>query len=197
MKADSEKRIIGICGSLRKGSFNRILLKAAQENAPIGMKIELYEEMASIPLFNEDLELETGGAPEVVRRLRDQVKQSHGILIVTPEYNQSIPGVLKNTIDWLSRFAPDDILDGKPVAIMGATPGRWGTRLSQAATRQTLFSTGTLLLPTPMMFVGEVAKLIDKDDRLIDERTLASLKKVLIAFSSWIELLENRASQSR
>jgi chromate reductase len=187
MKADSEKKILGICGSLRKGSFNRSLLRAAQENVPMGMKIEIYEEMAAIPLFNEDLELETGGAPDVVRRLRDRVKTSHGILIVTPEYNQSIPGVLKNTIDWLSRFAPDDILDGKPVAVIGATPGRWGTRLSQAATRQTLFSTGALLLPAPMMFVGEVTKLVDKDGHVIDERTLASIKKVLIAFSSWID----------
>ena len=115
--------IIGLCGSLRRGSFNRMLLGAAVEMAPQGTVIET-ESIREIPLYDGDVEDEQG-VPAAVQRLKDRIAEADGVLIVTPEYNNSIPGVLKNAIDWLSRPAADipRVFRGRPVAIMGATPG--------------------------------------------------------------------------
>lgn len=153
---------------------------------PAGMTVVIYNGMASIPLFNEDLEL--GGGPAVVRSLRREVAAADGILIATPEYNQSLPGVLKNTVDWLSRPAPDEVLVGKPVAIIGASSGRWGTRLAQAALRQVLYATESIVLPKPAVYVREAARLFDERGRLIDQPTGEMLEALLAAFASWIEL---------
>ncbi|HSB60074.1 MAG TPA: NAD(P)H-dependent oxidoreductase, partial [Vicinamibacteria bacterium] len=133
------KTILGVAGSLRRGSYNRSLLEAAAESARPGMSIVLYDELASIPPFNGDLELATGGGPDAVCRLRRQVASADGLLVATPEYNHSIPGVLKNAIDWLSRPGPEEVLVGKPVALVGASSGEWGTRLAQSALRQVFY----------------------------------------------------------
>src|SRR5713101_8560691 len=123
-------RIIGLSGSLRRGSFNSMLLRAAVEAAPAGTTIEVAT-IRGIPLYDGDLEAESG-LPEAVTRLKEQIAGSDGLLLVTPEYNNSIPGVLKNTIDWLSRPSSDIriVFGGKPVALMGASPGPFGTILS-------------------------------------------------------------------
>jgi NAD(P)H-dependent FMN reductase len=125
--------IVGLCGSLRHGSFNRMLLRAAVDAAPQGTAIN-PESIREIPLYDGDVEAEQG-LPPAVQRLKDRIAEADGLLIVTPEYNASMPGVLKNTIDWLSRPAADipRVFRGRPVAIMGATPGSGGTALSQAA----------------------------------------------------------------
>ena len=125
--------IIGLCGSLRHGSFNRMLLRAAVDVAPPGTTIT-QESIREIPLYDGDVE-EEQGVPPAVQRLKNRIAEADGLLIVTPEYNASMPGVLKNTIDWLSRPAADipRVFRGRPVAIMGATPGPGGTALSQAA----------------------------------------------------------------
>lgn len=180
------RSVLALPGSLRRRSYNRALLVAATELAPRGLEVRLYEDLASIPLFDEDLEQESGGGPPSVRRLRSAVAAADGLLIATPEYNQSIPGVLKNTIDWLSREAPDEVLARKPVAIAGATSGRWGTRLAQAALRQTLGATGALVLPAPSLFVAGAADLFDPAGRLTDGATRQQLTSLLDAFASWI-----------
>ena len=134
--------ILAIPGSLRRRSFNRMLLEAAVECAPEGMNIAIAG-LEGIPLFSEDLE--AAGEPEAVAVLRGGVERADGLLIATPEYNQSIPGGLKNAIDWLSRR--EEVLARKPVCIVGATAGRWGTRLAQAALRQVLGATESLVMP--------------------------------------------------
>lgn len=176
-------RILAIAGSLRRASWNRKLLEACVGLAA-PLDIEVYRDLGSVPLFDEDLEADTDGGPAPVKQLRDLLARADGLLLSTPEYNQSIPGVLKNTIDWLSRT---DVLAGKPAAIIGTTPGRWGTRLSQHALRQTLASTGTPVMPAPMLFVGEAHKLFDDGGTLIDERTRKALHGVLGAFATWID----------
>ena len=127
------KTIIGISGSLRKGSFNAALLREAARSAPPGVEV-VIKSIAAIPLYNGDEE-EQSGIPKPVQELKDAIAEGQGLLLATPEYNNAMPGVLKNAIDWLTR-PPSDItrvFGGKPVAIMGATPGGFGTILSQNA----------------------------------------------------------------
>jgi chromate reductase len=167
-------RVLAIAGSLRRASLNRRLVLAAAHCAPRGMTIEVYRHLPAIPVFSEDLE----PGPEPVRDLRRRVARSDAILVSTPEYNQSIPGGLKNAIDWLSR---EDVLAGKPVCIVGASSGKWGTRLAQAALRQVLAATESLVMPAPALYLRDAEKLFD-GDRLADPATRDSLAAVLAAF---------------
>ncbi len=175
---DPRGSVLALPGSIRRGSYNRLLAAAAVELAPPDMTVRVHADLSSIPLFSEDLERED--LPVAVLRLRDDVASASGLLIATPEYNQSIPGVLKNAIDWLSRT---DVLVGKPVAIIGATTGRWGTRLAQAALRQVLFATGSLVLPGPALFATEAERLFDSDGRLIDPATRTTLAAIMAGFN--------------
>jgi len=191
-------RVLAIPGSFRRNSYNRRLLVAAVESAPVGMSISVAEDLASSPIFSEDLEQSTPGGPEPVRRLREQVELADGLIISTPEYNQSLPGGLKNVIDWLSRPGPREVLIGKPVAIMGASSGRWGTRLAQAALRQTLTAAEAVVLPQPALFIREAERLFDDTGRLTHEPTREQLRKLLSAFARWIDrVAPERAAASR
>lgn len=182
-------KILAIPGSLRRDSYNRWLLQAAVTRAPAGTLVEVVEDLELIPLFNEDLEKQAEGDPASVIRLRNRVAEADGLLISTPEYNHSIPGVLKNAIDWLSRGeAP--VLEGKPVAVVGASVGSWGTRLAQAALRQVLNATDCVLLPRQALYVREARKAFDESGNLIDERIERSLTKVLDAHARWIQQLK-------
>ena len=184
------KRVLAVPGSLRRGSYNRALLEAAKASARAGMTIDIYGSLADVPLFSQDTEGPLEAAPQGVRQLVAAVAAADGVLIATPEYNHSIPGVLKNAIDWLSRASVGEPLIGKPVAIMGVTAGQWGTRLSQAALRQTLTATEALVMHAPMLFVREGAKTFDASGHLVDERTRHGLEKLLDGFASWIEMIE-------
>jgi chromate reductase len=177
--------VLAIAGSLRRNSFNRRLLHAAATRAPVGLSVSIYDELSSVPLFNEDLE--AGGVPDGVAHLHTAVLRADGILIATPEYNQSIPAVTKNLVDWLSRCAPD-ALAGKPVAIMGATPGPWGTRLAQAALRQTLTACGALIMPGPQIYLRNAAEAFDAEGALTDQRIGALLTSFDEAFRQWIAM---------
>jgi chromate reductase len=195
--------VLAIAGSLRRDSYNRSLLRAATELSPPGMRILLDEELASIPPFDEDLERTTAGGPEPVRELRQKTSAADGLLIATPEYNHSFPGVLKNAIDWLSRPAPEEVLAGKPVAVIGASGGPWGTRLAQGALRQVLYATGSVVLPSPALFVKDAGRLFDGAGKLVDQATRERLEAVLLAFADWIDVLStsgtggtSRASRS-
>jgi chromate reductase len=179
-------RILALAGSLRRASWNRHLLEHAARIVPAGAEIHVYSELADVPLFDEDLEAASGGGPDGVRRLRDAIAAADGVLIATPEYNQSLPGVLKNAIDWLSRPAPHEVLVGKPIAVIGASPGRWGTRLAQAALRQVLAATESAVMPAPMWFLREAERAFDSEGRLIDDNAERALRDVLDAFARWI-----------
>ena len=173
--------VLAIAGSLRRGSFNRLLVAAAAELAPPSMSIQIFDDLSSIPMFDEDLE---SSVPHPVRRLRSAIRNADGILISTPEYNQSIPGGLKNAIDWVSRS--EEVLDGKPAAVIGATTGRWGTRLAQAAVRQVLQATGAQVYAGSALYVAGAGGLFDADGRLVDRPTRDALATMLVGFERWI-----------
>ena len=182
MTAPRRLQILGIAGSLRRDSYNRRLLEAAAARAPGDLSISVYGELGSVPLFNEDLE--TDGGPKSVKRLRAVIARSDALLIATPEYNQSLPGVLKNLVDWLSRDEPE-VLEGKPVGILGITAGPWGTRLAQAALRQTLTACGALIMPQPQFYLADASTVFDAEGRLADERVGARLDGFLGKLKQW------------
>lgn len=171
--------ILGIAGSLRRDSFNRRLIDTAAALAPADLRIARYDALGALPMFDEDIE--AAGEPAAVRDLRAAVAAADGLLIATPEYNQSFPAVLKNAIDWLSRT---DTLAGKPVALVGATAGRWGTRLAQAGLRHVLAAAESHVLPAPMAFFAGGERLFDANGRLHDDEQ-AQLVRLLAAFASW------------
>lgn len=188
--SDRITRVLAIPGSLRKDSYNRSLLMASVALAPPGMSITVYESLQTVPLFNEDLE---HPPPPGVARLREAVASSHGLLIATPEYNQSVPGVVKNMIDWLSRSDGSDGLAGKPVAVTGVTTGPWGTRISQTLLRQILTSTQAVVLPEPTVFLADAAKVFDTD-RNLDDVSHRRLHHLLVSFDRWISLVSSEKS---
>lgn len=177
--------VLALSGSLRRDSHNRRLLNTARAHAGDALSISIYDDLSTVPVFNEDLEAD--GGPSGVRRLSAAVARADALLIATPEYNQGIPGVVKNFVDWLSRGEPDP-LAGKPVAILGATVGPWGTRLAQAGLRQALTACGALVMPTPQIYLRNAADAFDIDGDLIDERTRASLTSFLASFRRWIAM---------
>lgn len=179
--------VLALSGSLRRGSYNSGLLAAAAELAPRGVTVEVERNLAEIPMFVEDLEQSPDGDPASVRGLRRRLATADGLLIATPEYNHSFPGVLKNAIDWLSRPAPDELLAGKPVAVLGASAGAWGTRLAQAALRQVLFATEALVLPSPTLFVRDAGLRFDDQGRLTDAAIRERLGAFVRAFSDWMD----------
>lgn len=151
----NEIRILGIAGSLRRGSFNRGLLRAAHELAPSGMQIETFDRLCDIPPYNDDVEVV--GKPEPVQALVDAVRAADGLLIATPEYNYSIPGVLKNAIDWVSRPPKTTPLKGKPAAIMSASIGISGGMRAQYHLRQAFVFTETQAMLKPEVIIPNAA----------------------------------------
>jgi chromate reductase len=183
---DRITRITAIPGSLRRDSYNRSLAEAAVTLAPRGVSLTVYDALDTVPVFNEDLE---HPPPPGVASLRDAVALSDGLLIATPEYNQSVPGVVKNMIDWLSRSDGPDGLLGKPVAVTGVTTGPWGTRIAQTLLRQMLTSTQAVVLPQPTLFLRDAEVLFGADRRLTDETTRQRLHELLVSFDQWIRLV--------
>jgi chromate reductase len=179
--------VLAIAGSLRRDSFNRRLLHAAQVLAPPLLEVQVYDGLGSIPMFNEDIEtgVFAGGA---VPDLRDRIAAADALLIATPEYNQSMPAVLKNLLDWMSRPGAQDVLAGKPVAVIGATAGRWGTRLAQAALRQVLVAMESRVLPGPALYLAGAAGAFDGDGMPGDPEVARSLRAVLAAIEGMVRL---------
>ena len=184
--------IIGIPGSLRGHSYNAALLRAAAELAPGGVTIEVAS-IRDIPLYDGDLEIERG-IPDAVRLLKDRIASADGLLLATPEYNNSIPGVFKNVIDWLSR-PPQDIrrvFAGKPVALIGATLGPGGTTLAHAAWLPVLRVLGTQTWFGPRLHVAHASNVFDADGRIVDQAVAAALAKYLAGFSEFIARVGSR-----
>jgi chromate reductase len=188
MMSDGTIQVLAISGSLRKASFNTALLRAAQELAPAGMSIQIYTDLASVPPYDDDIRL--AGFPPVVAALRDRVRAADALIFATPEYNRSFTGVLKNAIDWLSR-PPAQPLDGKPAAVMGASPGAIGTALANYHLRQVLSVLSVHVVPGLEVLVGGAASKFDDQGRLIDEPTREFLAKSLVALMRLIKRLEH------
>jgi chromate reductase len=177
------ERIVAFAGSLRRGSFNRALIRAAGELAPNGMTVEPIE-IGDLPFYNADIEAE--GDPPAVQLFKASLREADGLLIATPEYNNGIPGVLTTAIDWGSRLPGRAPLTGKPVALMGASPSQVGTARAQLHLRQLLEHTHARVLPPPELLVARAHERFDEDLRLTDEGTRRVLEKMLQRFSGWI-----------
>ena len=177
----TEITVLGFAGSLRQGSYNRAALRAAVELAPEGMRIETFD-LSPIPLYNDDVRVQ--GFPAPAEEFRNRIRAADALLIVTPEYNYSIPGVLKNAIDWASR-PPDQPFHDKPLAIMGASPGTLGTARAQYHLRQCFVYLNAMLLNRPEVMITNAASRFDAEGRLTDEATRKLVTSMLDSLRDW------------
>jgi chromate reductase len=178
----SDLNILAISGSLRKGSYNSMLAHAAVSLAPDGMTIEVYDRLGDIPPFNGDLD--TDRPPESVVDLQARIGAAEGLLIATPEYNYSIPGVLKNALDWASRpTAGPSVLTGKAIALMGAAPTNFGTVRAQLALRQMFVWTDSRVVVKPELLMFQAHERFDASGRLVDEASADLLRALLGALA--------------
>jgi chromate reductase len=174
-------RILGIAGSLRSESFNRAALRAATELVPEGATIETFE-LDGIPGFNQDDEQ---SPPAKVTELKQRIREADAILIVTPEYNYSIPGVLKNAIDWASRPYGDSAWNGKPAAIMGASVGAIGTARAQYHLRQMMVFLNMFPINQPEVMIGNASQRFDAEGNLTDDATKEFIRQLLQNLVEW------------
>ena len=182
-------KILGIAGSLRKASYNRAALRAAQQLVPDGASLETFE-LDGIPAFNQD---EERNLPAKVVDLKVRVRAADAILFVTPEYNYSVPGILKNAIDWASRPFGDSAWTGKPVAVMGASVGVTGTARAQYHLRQTFVYLDMYPLNKPEVMLGSAAQRFDEQGNLTDDKAKELIRQLLQALVAWTRQLRIRA----
>ena len=175
--------ILGFAGSLRRGSYNRALLRAAAGMAPDGMRIAIFD-LDAVPLYNGDVEAE--GEPEPVTRFKQAIAAADGILMATPEYNHGVPGVMKNAVDWASRPPRAAPLGGKPVGIIGASPGSTGSARGQSQLRQAFEFTDSYCMPQPELLVARAHEKFDPEGNLTDPETGRYLARYLAAFADWV-----------
>ena len=186
---DQNIRILGIAGSLRKGSYNLAALRAAQGLLPDGVSLAIFE-LDGIPLFNED---EEKAPPPKVIEFKKQIREADALLFATPEYNYSIPGVLKNAIDWASRPYGDSAWTGKAGAIMGASVGSIATARAQYHLRQVCVFLNIYLLNQPEVMIGNASKRFDSSGNLTDEATIDHIRKMLVSLTEWTRRLRSKA----
>ena len=177
--------LLAIAGSVRAKSYNAMLLRAAVEAAPAGVTVE-EASIRDIPLYNGDVE--ATGIPPAVQALKDRIAAAAGVLLVTPEYNNSLPGVFKNAIDWTSRPSADipRVYGEKPIGVIGATPGRGATGLAQAAWLPVLRTLGALPYFGGRVQVADAAKVFDETGRLVDPAVKAVLAKYMAGFAEFV-----------
>jgi len=177
--------VVSICGSLRKGSYNRMVMNALQGYAPEGMRIAEAPSFAGFPLYNTDVQNSTG-FPAPVQALGEAIRAADGVIFVSPEYNYSIPGVLKNAIDWVSRV-PNQPFAGKPIAIQSATGGALGGGRMQYDLRRCMIFLDAWTINKPEIFIGNCSQKIDeKTGQIKDEQTISFIKQQLAAFAKFI-----------
>jgi chromate reductase len=178
---DKKVHILAFAGSLRKQSYNRSLLSAATEMVPEDAILEVFD-LEGIPPFNQDLEHQP---PEKVREFKAKIRAADAILIATPEYNYSIPGVLKNAIDWASRPYGDNAFDSKPVAVMGASVGMLGTARAQYDLRRSFVFLNMFPLNQPEVMVPFAQDKVNSNGRVTDEKTRKKIKELLQSLAAW------------
>ncbi|AIF85125.1 putative flavoprotein [Candidatus Nitrososphaera evergladensis SR1] len=174
-------KILGIAGSLRRGSYNRAALRAAQKLLPGNARLEIFE-LDGIPPFNQDIEMQP---PQAVSELKSKVRSADAVLFVTPEYNYSVSGVLKNAIDWGSRPHGDSAWEGKPAAIMGASVGMLGTARAQYHLRQMFVFLNMYALNRPEVMIANAARKFDAQGNLVDDETRERIRELMSALVSW------------
>jgi chromate reductase len=173
-------KVLGISGSLRQASFNSMALRAAEKLAPAGMEITIAD-ISKVPMYNDDVRV--AGEPAAVAELKAQVRTADALLIVSPEYNFSVPGVLKNTLDWMSR-PPEPPFDGKVVAIMGASGGPLGTARGQYDLRKILVYMNTFTVNKPEVFIGNAQGKFNAQGELTDETTARFITDLLVSLQN-------------
>ena len=185
--------ILGIAGSLRRQSYNRAALEAAKQLVREGVTLSTFD-ISGIPPFNQDNELTP---PETVADLKRQVRAADALLFVTPEYNYSVPGVLKNAIDWASRPYNDNAWSGKPAAIMGASIGMLGTARAQYHLRQIFVNINVFTINQPEVMIANAAERFDADGRLIDEVSNKLIRQLLLNLEDWANRISPKTQASR
>jgi len=183
---DHPVKVLGIAGSLRRGSYNRAALRAAQDLLPEGTTLEIFE-LDGIPVYNQDEELTP---PPKVAELKARVRAADAVLIATPEYNYSVPGVLKNAIDWASRPYGDNAWDGKPVALMGASVGMLGTARAQYHLRQSFVFLKMNPVNVPEVLIANAASKFDANGNFIDGAGKALIGRLLRNLADWARKLK-------
>jgi chromate reductase, NAD(P)H dehydrogenase (quinone) len=184
-------RVLGISGSLRRDSYNSLLLRAAAELLPSGAELEVYDGLKAIPPYDADDEHDVS---EAVRELREAIAEADAVLVATPEYNASIPGVLKNALDWVSRPHATNSLRGKPTAVVGASTGMFGAVWAQAETRKILQTIGARVVDRELP-VSEADERFDADGRLDDEDLREVYAEILAELTETVEV--RRAALAR
>jgi chromate reductase len=180
-------RVLAFVGSLRKGSYNKLALRAAMELKPADMDLEVFD-IAPIPVYNEDVREQ--GFPPVVDSFRDKIRKADALLIVTPEYNYSMPGVLKNAIDWASR-PPDQPFNDKPAAIMGASGSVLGTARAQYDLRRSCVFLNMHLVNKPEVMIAMAHTKFDSSGRFTDEAGRKLIAELLVNLAAWTRRLGN------
>jgi chromate reductase len=175
--------LVSICGSLRKGSFNAAIQRSLPELAPAGTTITALSGIADLPLYNADVQDQ--GFPKPVTEMADTIRKADGVVICSPEYNYSIPGVLKNAIDWISRV-PKQPFANKPVLIQSASQGPFGGARMQYHLRQVMVFVEALVFTRPEVTVGQAQTKIDQDGKLTDQATRDFIKQQLAAFEKFV-----------
>lgn len=178
--------IVGLCGSLRRGSVNRMALELAGASLPASMKLETVE-WRDVPPFDADIL--TAGFPPAVQALRDRIRRCDGVVIATPEYNFSVPGMFKNTLDWLSR-GEDQPFAHKPVAILSASPGPLGGSRVQYELRKILLFVNAMVLAKPEVFIGGSGAKFDAAGACVDETTRGFVAAQMLAFEGWVQAVQ-------
>ena len=186
-------RILAIAGSLRQGSYNRGLVRAAEELAPDWVEVQFFD-IGTLPFFNEDLE--AAGDPEPVRRFKEAIRAANAVLMATPEYNGAVPGMLANAMDWASRPSGRSVLHNKPVAVMGAVLGRSGSVNAQAALRGVLSRVGAIVVPDPQVLVPQASRLFDEQVNLRDEDTREEIRQLVEAMAHWCRRVQPEEPES-
>lgn len=181
-------KVLAFAGSLRKGSFNKALVRVALEVAPENVAIEVFD-LEGIPPFNQDFE---ANPPQRVKEFKDKIRNADSLLIATPEYNYSVSGVLKNAIDWASRPSADTPLEGKPVAIMSASIGRFGGARAQYHLRQSFIFLNMHPVNRPEVMLSSAQDNVDANGKVTNEQTRQLIRQLLEALSEWTVRLREK-----
>jgi chromate reductase len=182
---EKQFKILAFAGSLRKGSYNKALVRAAVELSPANVTIEIFD-LEGIPPFNQDFE---NSSPQRVKEFKEKIRNMDALLIATPEYNYSIPGVLKNALDWASRPFQDNVLKGKPVAIMSASTGRFGGVRAQYHLRQSFVMANMHPVNQPEVMLAAATQNVDGNGKLTNEDTKKLIRQLIEALIEWTNML--------